>query len=440
MSVTYPETVEKVHLSELLGREVSAADGQSVGRLADVIVTLPEASSYPMVAGLVVKVGGRHVFVHASAIGSLGGGGIALGTARIDVRPFERRPSEVLLRADVLGHRLIDVTTAKLVRAHDVELGRGADGWYLLRLDIARRRRLFGLLGVRSGGPDHETRDWRDLEALIGHATSATARNPLARLRRLRPAQIADLVEEADPKETDEILQAVHADAELEADVFEELEADRQVEVLRDRTDAEVAEVLSHMRPDDAADLIVDLPQARRVPVLELLSAPTRIKIRSLLGFNPATAGGLMTPDFLALSADTRVSDALEEVRRATHVSPEVLASIFAVSDGVLAGSISLAGLLQSEPGSTLTEVAEADPVHVHPDADITELAIRMTDFNLVSIPVLDDRGAILGVVTVDDVLEVTLPEGWRRREEGASTSDRPRPSAEPDPEIPERP
>ncbi|MHB1487454.1 MAG: magnesium transporter MgtE N-terminal domain-containing protein [Acidimicrobiales bacterium] len=424
--------MQGVHLSELLGRSIVAADGQRVGKLADVIVALGERGSYPQVTGLIAKVSGRDLFVAIEIVAGLSPTEIRLRTARLDVRPFERREGEVLLRADVLGHRLIDVPSARLVRAYDLDLEEQDGRWSLSRVGTTRHRRLPGFVpGRKTGGP-HETRNWSEFEALIGHSSSVGARNPLARLRRLRPAQIADLVEDADRRETAEILQAVHGDVELEADVFEEMEADRQVEVLKDRSDAEVAEMLTHMRSDDAADLIADLPQNRRIVVLGLLPPTHQMKVRTLLGFNPATAGGLMNPDFLALPCDTTVAAALARVRDAEPQIPqEVLAAVYVTNEGVLSGSLTLQGLLRARSSALLSEVAEPDPVHVHPDADLTEVAIRMADFNLTTIPVIDDTRTLVGVVTVDDVLEVTIPDDWRRREEGAPTSDRPKPDAE---------
>ena len=425
-----------VHLSEVLGQSILAADGQRVGKLSDVIVALPERGNYPAVSGLVAKVGGRQLYVSAGMVATLSGE-IRLTTARIDVRPFERRDGEVLLRSDVLGHRLIDVPRGRLVRAYDLELEELDGAWRLARVDTRGRGRLSRLIpGGRSTHQAGEARDWSEFEALIGHAGSEGARNPLARLRRLRPAQIADLIEEADRQETAEILSAVHADIELEADVFEEMEAERQVEVLKDRADAEIAEMLTHMRSDDGADLIADLPQHRRLTVLSLLPAPHQAKVRSLLGFNPATAGGLMNPDFLALPGHTTVAGALRGIHEAdSQIPQEVLAAVYVTEAGELRGSITLQALLKGDSSARLAELAEAEPVHVHPEADLTEVAIRMADYNLTTMPVIDDDRILLGVVTVDDVLEVTIPEDWRRREEGAATSDRPKPDA-PDPRL----
>jgi len=99
---------------------------------------------------------------------------------------------------------------------------------------------------------------------------------PIRRLRRLHPAEIADIVESASHEEGEEIITAVHADPELEADVFEELNTEHQVEFLHSRSDAEAAMVLAGMGTDDAADLITELDQARRAAILALLPPPNR--------------------------------------------------------------------------------------------------------------------------------------------------------------------
>lgn len=122
-------------------------------------------------------------------------------------------------------------------------------------------------------------RQWARFEPLIGHAGSALLRGPFARIRRLKPAQIADLLENASKEEESEILGHVHADLELEADVFEELDEDLATRLLGARTDAEIARVLSRMRADDAADAVAELPQRRRQPVLDLLSPGQRTKV-----------------------------------------------------------------------------------------------------------------------------------------------------------------
>jgi CBS domain-containing protein/sporulation protein YlmC with PRC-barrel domain len=413
-------------LSRLLKRPVADSSGESIGRLADVIVRL-RGNDYPLVTGLVVAVGGREIFVPIDQVSDFDSDPLRLSTARLSLRHFDRREGEVLLRADVLGHRFIDVENARLVRAADLELAKNdqeKDGqeWVLAGVDTRRRpRRLFGLLAPHTQDDAAVFRDWHDFEWLIGHAGSALLRGPFARVRRLKPAQIADLLENASKEEETEILGHVHADPELEADVFEELDEDLATRLLGARTDEEIAAVLARMRADDAADAIAELPQRRRQPVLDLLPPGQRTKVLTLMGFNPTSAGGLMSMDFVAVPRKASVADALARVREAVSLQPEALTSVHALSDkGRLRGVARLVTLVQSDPDAIVIDVSDTDPVRVGPDADITDVAVLMTDYNLITIPVVDDERRLLGVITVDDVLEVTLPGDWRRRETAA--------------------
>jgi Mg/Co/Ni transporter MgtE len=279
-------------------------------------------------------------------------------------------------------------------------------------------RRLFGLLAPPRQDEEPVFRDWHDFEWLIGHESSALLRGPFARIRRLKPAQIADLLEDASKEEETEILGRVHADPELEADVFEELDEDLASRLLGARTDTEIAAVLARMRADDAADAIAELPQRRRQPVLDLLPPAPRAKVLTLMGFNSTSAGGLMGMDFVALPCLATVSEALARVRESTPLQPEALTSVHAVDqDGGLRGVARLVTLVQADPGARLIDVSDTDPVQVGADTDITDVAVLMTDYNLITIPVVDDARRLLGVITVDDVLEVALPEDWRRRD-----------------------
>jgi CBS domain-containing protein len=367
----------------------------------------------------VVAVGGREIFAPVDQVSTFEGDPLRLSSARLDLRPFERQEGEVLLRADVLGHRLIDVPNVRLVRAADLELAKDGEEWVVAGVDTRRRpRRLFGLLAPQADDDARAFRDWHDFEWLIGHAGSALLRGPFARIRRLKPAQIADLLEEASKEEETEILGRVHADPELEADVFEELDEDQATRLLGARTNEEIAEVLARMRADDAADTIAELPQQRRQPVLDLLPAPQRTKVLTLMGFNATSAGGLMGVDFVALPGMSTVSDALARVRESASLQPEALTSVHAVDqEGVLRGVARLVTLVQSDPAATVIDVSDTDPVRVGTDTDITDVAVLMTDYNLITIPVVDNERRLLGLITVDDVLEVVLPDDWRRRE-----------------------
>jgi hypothetical protein len=404
-----------IHLSELLRAPVLARSGEVVGRVEDVIVRLRGADAYPLVTGIVAGVGGRHVFVGSGSIHEYAPGRVVLAKNKIDLRGFERRDGEVLLRADVLGHRLIDVAAVELVRAYDLELEDTGQGWVLARVDTRRPPRLFGLI---RGSGGHAARDWKAFEPLIGHGRSMAVRRVSGRVGALKPAQIADLIEDADKAEGGEILDRVRSNPELEADVFEELDPDKASRLLDDMTDTEVAALLSRMRADDAADAISDLRQSRRRRVLELMPAPQRTKVITLMGFNPDSAGGLMNVDIVSCAADVTAEEALAIIAAARSLQPEALLKMHILTeDRRLTGVVTVITLLQSAPSETVAALMDSDPVRVTADADLTDIALLMADYNLYTIPVVDDDDRILGVVTVDDVLEATIPEDWRRRE-----------------------
>ncbi|HYK71479.1 MAG TPA: CBS domain-containing protein [Streptosporangiaceae bacterium] len=409
-----------VCLSELLRQPVTDTGGESIGRLSDVIVRL-RGADFPVVTGLVVVVEKRSLFVPIDQVGVLGGPQLRLSSARLDLRQFERREGEVLLRADVLGHRLLDVDNARLIRAADLELAPGSGEWVVSAVASHRRPpSLLGRLAVRGAGQaaGQSFREWAKFEPLIGHTGTALARRPFGRVGRLKPAQIADLLEGASQAEETEILGQVHADPELEADVFEELDEDLATRLLGARTDEEIAQVLARMQPDDAADAIAELPQRRRQPVLDRLPPGQQEKVMTLLGYNPTSAGGLMTMDFVTVPVGATVADAIAAVAGAGTLQPEALTAVHVLNKkGKLAGVARLVELVQADPAAGVGDVADADPVRVTADADAVDVAVLMSDYNLITIPVVNERRVMIGVITVDDVLEATLPSAWRRRE-----------------------
>jgi Mg/Co/Ni transporter MgtE len=214
----------------------------------------------------------------------------------------------------------------------------------------------------------------------------------------------------------------VGLDRELEADVFEELATSHQLEFLETRSDVDAARLLSRMAADNAADLISEIDQERRLSVLEKLPEPQQSKVRHLLAFNADTAGGLMTTDFCALPASATVADALDAIRT-SHAPSESLEMVFLLDESNHpVASVSIVDLVRARQGELAIASARAKMAFVGPHWDIHRVARTMADFNLTVVPVVaDDGGAMVGVVTVDDLLEDLLPQGWRR-EFGMST------------------
>jgi CBS domain-containing protein len=407
-----------LHLSRVIGSPLRDADGERLGRVEDLIVRLG-GSGYPPITGVLVTVAGRRSFLGVDRVKDIGSGGVVLRKAKLDLRHFERRAEEVLLKRDLLDRQLINVEGARLVRANEIELALVAGSWRVVGVDTGPRGGLRRLLPKQLGAhiATGEFLDWAGVEPFVGHVPTVRLRVPHPKLAKLHPAQIADLVEAASRHEGEEIIQAVGSDdRELEADVFEELDDQHQQEFLEDRPDDQVAEIISRMAPDDAADIVGELEEERRESVLSLLPVGHRIKVRALLGYDPAEAGGLMSPDFVLMAGSSTAGEALREVR-ASPIAAELLGAVFVSGpEGTLSGSVPVTALIRAEDDRRLDAELKHEVPSLSPDTPFEEVARLMADYNLTSIPVVDETKRMVGVVTVDDVLEAMLPRGWRRR------------------------
>ena len=406
---------EVIHLSLVVGGDLVDAEGLRLGRVHDVLVRL-EDEHYPPVTGVLASVAGRDVFVPAEAIGTIGSGRVVLRLSQLDLQPFSRRPDEVLLKEDMLDRQLINVDGARLVRTNDIELAR-VEGWYrVVGVDTSPRGFLRRLVPRRLA-PSFASRtflDWASVEPFTGHVPTVRLRIPHPKLARLHPAEVADLVEAASHREGEEILAAVRADAEREADVFEELDDHHQAEFIEEMSDEAAAALLARMESDDAADVINGIDEERREPIVSLLPGAQQRRVRALLGYDPTTAGGLMSPDFICIYSQATQEEMLDRIRRSTGPA-EALGWIYVMNQHRrLNGAIQVVDLLRADPDLVATELAEP-PRAVRAHADLEEVARLMTDFDLTVVPGVDDEQRMLGVITVDDVLEIVLPRGWRR-------------------------
>ena len=412
----------RLMVTQLLRSPVLNPAGTEVGRVEDFIAKLADGT-YPPVTWLKVRVGAQDVFIGKDLIDSLEPGGVRLNTHTIRTEAFQRRPGEVLLAADVLGRHLVDVVKGRIVQAHDLVLAPGDEGWYLAGIDRSPQAMLRRLL-PRRGRPDlrrHAILDWKDIQPFVGHVPTAKLLMPLQRLRRLHPAQIADIVEDASHEEGQEIIEAVESDPALTADVFEELDTEHQVEFLKSKSNEDAARILEGMAPDDAADLLSELAQERRKPIFEMMGASQQYKLRKLLQYHPTTAGGMMSPDYVWVVRESTVEMALEAVRTDDKAPHQLLTTVFVTDhDGLYIGSIGVVELLRTDRTHRVEEL-ELTIVSVHGNADFADVALMMADYNLIALGVVDAAGNLIGAISCDDVIEALVPEDWRNRVEAST-------------------
>lgn len=408
-------------LTELVDGSVSGPGGENLGKVVDVIVRLADGH-YPRVTGLKVGIGRRELFVPSDLIAELAPHRVGLAGQTLNLGQFARRRGEVLLRQDVLDRRLIDVGAGRLVNANDLALTRVDGQWRLVGVDPSPRGRLRWLLpgaARRAQGRPPALLDWNEVQPFVGHVPTAGLLMPLGPLKRLHPAQIADLVERSSHAQGEEIIGAVENDPELTADVFEELDPSHQEEFLNELSNEDAAALLSRMAPDDAADALNELEQDRRLPVLDLLPPAHRQKVHVLLQYNPSTAGGMMNPDYLAVRPGTVLQDVLAKIRDDDKTPVPLQGTVFVADlDGKFVGTVSATDVIRGSAETPIEDLPSLVTVNAPVTADVSEIALLMTDFNLTAMAVTDDDGRMIGAISVDDLLEAMVPDEWRRRME----------------------
>jgi magnesium transporter len=405
-----------LYLSQVLGRPILDLEGERVATLKDVIVRLGEVD-HPPVAGFVARYRRRDFFLPRWRISQFGEEGVRLNSDILDLRPFLRRDGEVLLARDVLDKQLIDVDGKRVVRVNDVQIIEAANEWHVTGADVSLSglwRRLAPSI-LRTGRPV-EVIDWADVGYLATDAATVQLKSSRGKLARLHPVEIARLAEAFSYQHGTQIVEAL--DDETAAETLEEMAAERQAQILGDMDEERAADILEHMSPDEAADVLGDLPEEKAEDLLNRMEDDEQLEVAELLPYADDTAGGLMTTEFVTLPRELTVGEALARLREMAQ-TPNMIYYLYVVSgenSWNLTGVIALRSLILSDPSAPLERVMRSDLQVAHPDDRAADVAQKIAEYNLLALPVVDDAGEILGIVTVDDAIEILLPKDWRNR------------------------
>jgi CBS domain-containing protein len=382
-------------------------------------VSVGEAE-HPPVKGIVVRVGRRKVFVPAEQLQRFGPEEVRLSSARLDLVEIQRRAGEILLVEDVLDHQLVDVNGARVVRAADLYLLPTEGRIRLVGVD-AGFGRLLGRVGPRRllirRGPS-KIIDWAAIHWLDETPQPVQLRGAARALRSLRPAELADLVEELGRAERQHLLAGL--EPATAADVLEEMEPDAVEAVLREAPLEQAAALLAAMAPDEAVDALRDLPVAERDELVRALPAPKADLLVGLLAFPEHAAGGLMTPQIVVAGPLETVADVVARVRDASD-GGEIDAVAVVDADRTLLDDVPLLRLMLADADATMAAVIGGErPVTVDPDTPLPDLVERFVASRRSSILVVDAEVRPLGRILADDVIDVLVqqmarPEFLRR-------------------------
>ena len=416
-----PARWQLLYLSQVIGRPVRDRQGDSIGKVADLLVALGER--YPPVTGLVVWTDRRRIFLPWSSVDSLDATGARLRTHTIDIDKFKQRPNEILMRDDLMDKQIVDIDGRKVVRVNDLRLDEIEGSLRLVAVDVgaAGVLRRLGMEGpyrtlarnLKLPLPERYI-DWEDVDPVETSIASIKLRVPHAGLAELHPADLATIIDQLAPKDRAGVMASL--DDEAAADAIEEMEPETQVEVLEDLAPERAADILEEMSPDDAADLVADLSETSREEILALMERDEAAEVKELLAYPEDTAGGIMTTEYVAVPATLTAAQTIDRLRQLEPDAETIYYVYVTDDDGRLVGVLSLRDLIVARPETLISQVMHDEPVTVGALAHQDEVAQIVARYNLLAVPVVDDEGRLAGIVTVDDAIDTVMPGAWKRR------------------------
>ena len=324
------------------------------------------------------------------------------------------QPDEIYMGKWLMDKQIIDLKGSKVVRVNDIKLFwvQTPERRYLVptAVDIGLRG-LARRLGVEFlfKKREHHLVWWQFIQHLEEKTASLKLTGERSQLDQLHPADLADLIEDLDYKKRTDIIEDL--DLETAAEAFAEMELDTQLEILEHMDSRQASNLLEEMPPDEAADLLGELPEEKSAELLKLMEPEEAQEVRELMDYEEGTAGALMTPEYIALPPGLTVNEAIAKLRRLASEAETIYYLYILDENRTLSGVVSLRELLVNTPVTKLQDIMRTRIIQVNVQDDVERVAELLNKYSLLAIPVVNAQEQMLGIITVDDVLEILIPD-----------------------------
>jgi CBS domain-containing protein len=415
MNTSKGSNLNRVFLARLAGTAVFDPNGDQLGKVRDAVATLRSNNQPPRILGFIVEVPPRkRIFIPITRVTSIDNGHVII-TGLLNMRRFEPRTNEISVLSEMLDRSVTLIESSEKVTVEDIgmELSKTGD-WFIEKVHVMRRG-----AGLRRRGAS-STVTWGEISGFTLNETNQGVSNLLGTLSNLRAADLASVLHELTIKRRAEVARAL--DDERLADVLEEMNETSRVELLAELEGERAADVLEEMDPDDAADLLREVGQEKAQALLALMEPADAEDVQRLMNYEDYSAGGMMTTEPIVLTADSTVAEALSRVRL-SEVAPGLASQVFVCRQpletptGRLMGVVHIQRLLREPPATLLGSILDSDIAPLAAETPLSEVSSYLASYNLLAVPIVDGNERLLGVVTVDDVLDHLLPENWRQDE-----------------------
>ncbi|RJR15460.1 MAG: magnesium transporter [Nitrospiraceae bacterium] len=410
----------ELFVSELLNMPVLDPKGDELGRVKDLVVI--KGDPLPRVSALILEEKKKRYCIQWENVGIFNKRIISSKVYSPRVEPYEPPDEILLIVRDIFDKQIVDADGAKVVRVNDVQLEgqkdhacvSGVDVGFrgiLRRLGVERKsERFYEMLGKSL--PQNIIR-WSFIQPLEPRLSKLSLTVPRQMISDLHPADIADIISKVPHEQGLAFFKGL--DPNVAAEALTELDPDMQKMIIEEIDKDYASEVVERMPPDEAADLIADLEKEKAKELLDSIEDEDAQDIQELLAHEEDTAGGLMTNEFIAYAPEVTINDAIEKFRIDAN-EVESVYYIFIVENEKLIGITTLKDMILNPPHMPLSEIMETKLKTVSPDTNQRIVAETISKYNLLAIPVIDDKGDLLGIVTVDDVVDILLPRSYRKR------------------------
>ncbi|MBZ0155582.1 MAG: CBS domain-containing protein [Alphaproteobacteria bacterium] len=410
----------ELFLSEIIKKPLFDPKGEVIGRMKDVVVV--KGDPLPKVSALIVEKKKRLFRIKWEEINIFNKRILSAYVHAGSAEPYEMSEDDLLAVRDILDRQIVDANGAKVVRANDIKLEGYEDDAVLVAVDVGMRG-ILRRLGVEHGSEEllrlfntsmpYNLISWNYLQHLKPKLHTITLTVPRQMLSELHPADIADLISQVSREEGAHLFKDL--DIETAAEALSELQPEMQAQLINAMDPEKAADIIEEMAPDEAADVLSDLPTEKAKEILEHIEREEAEDIQELLAHEEDTAGGMMTTEYIAYPPDTLVQDAIDRFRRDGGEIESVYYVYVTDAQEKLIGVTSLRELLLADPGARLSGIMETKLKTVSPEADEMVAAEIISKYNLVALPVVDNEGCILGIVSVDDIIDRILPPAAKR-------------------------
>ena len=401
-----------LYLSQMLGKPVVDAAGEKIGTISDLAISTGEV--FQRITSLAFMGPGKVPFMlsWSKYVEEFNDDGITLSMVSTEIRFSYLQPNEVLLARDLLNRQIVDTQGLKVVRVNDLKLSVSGSQLRLLGAEVGIRGILRGLAPwleravvnvakLFNKKINEQIIPWNYMDLLDRDLSEVQLSVTHKRLDELHPADVADILEQLDPQQRANVFK--HLDETQATEAISEMDEELQGDVIEDMDDKRAATLLGNMDPDDAADIVRDLPYEKAETLLRLMGVEDAAEIRQLLGYKDGTAGGMMTTQFVAVPEDTTVSETIEVLRGLDEDHPTVHYVYVLDEYGRFTGVLSLRTLVLNSGEKPVRDIMYDDVISVPPEETEDDVATDIFKYDLPAMPVVDEKGALLGIVTVDD-------------------------------------